>query len=188
MKSGTLGLLSVAIVFSLMCFSCATSSVKLVKDYTMLTDSKKAFVVMHSSYDPKLLTKARMWLMPAYEFKDDIMIEGKKADTPIIYSIKPGIYRIDVITADPKSGLGSLFGRGGLYAYEKPYCTKFFFEVKTGQIVYLGDFHYDKELTYSYDLNKMKDEVSKLQPAAEGFDWIGYYRPTPTWFVQKITK
>jgi hypothetical protein len=190
---------SIRIVLISLCFalamSCATNSGSLVSDYHGMRDGKKAYIVARNYLTTANSDgyEADINITNAYHNWVDsggvIDLKNAKSSTPIVYSIQPGKYRIYSITERiPSSPLMNLLGNSGsTYIFDKPYPLAFVFDVKPGQIIYLGDFSFgDKEgrgqLDCGYDINKTKAALSAIEPSVEGYEWVDLRRDTPTWF------
>jgi hypothetical protein len=185
LKKGIALLLPAAAIFCFFCNSCATLAIDRVKDLKEFADPKKAYIVMRFYSDPEIIGNAYFSLRSA-TFGNPMNIKSYSSDVPIVYSIKPGTYRVSSITATQKKDFASILANNKpSYIYEKPYYVKFFFSLSPGQVIYLGDFNASYRLFYDYDLSKIKEELAKVQPNVEGFDWIDYYKETPDWATRE---
>jgi hypothetical protein len=100
---------------------------------------------------------------------------GSGNESPIVYSLSPGSYRISVGAQAKTNPLMTLLVGTMSYSYNN-YALLFVFTVKPGQVVYLGDLLFDKQLYVSYDIEKIQADLAEKQVTTAGYEWVSLKR------------
>ena len=168
-------------------FLCSCSSMGTrISNFQDIRNSKSSYVVLKETIDPNGQAKsAWLNLIDAYDVTSNNVLEmkcdGLGGSTPQVYSIKPGLYRLEA-WAEKKPNFFDLLSSTVTYLhYRFPYFLDFVITIKPGQIVYLGDFTFSRDLSLNYDLDAVKREISQQAPYVQGFEWVSLFRNAPTW-------